>query len=304
MFSDLFRWKFIMFSEVFGFNYPANSLMYTILSLVMETYLYGFLIFGILYYILMYIYMFGESNLELVFRIGIKRKNWFRSPTSGQEIEFTSWYRNWIMRYIDRGIHLQCKYPKYFSKSQESFLDICFLVLPTTVVVMILVPTLGFLYNNDNDLDYFLSSFSIDVTGSQWYWSYLYKFDNVNFLSFDSIINLDNSDIYSLVNRPLELDMQLILPVDTYISVNISSNDVIHSWALPQLGLKVDAIPGRTSTTIINSLFVGTYYGQCSELCGVNHGFMPIAVKFVKRDTFFFWINSHYSFGADLFNCK
>jgi heme/copper-type cytochrome/quinol oxidase subunit 2 len=175
-------------------------------------------------------------------------------------------------------------YPSYFSRRAESFLDICFLLFPTTVVVCLLIPTLGFLYGVDSRPCEALFM-SIDVIGHQWYWSYEYCLGNGdNDLCFDSVLDVD-----AVVNRNLEVDNAVIIPTGAKIGLSFTSTDVIHSWAVPQLGVKVDAVPGRLSNVSINTFADGVYYGQCSELCGVMHGFMPICVESVPTICFFMW---------------
>jgi len=108
-------------------------------------------------------------------------------------------------------------------------------------------------------------------------------------ISFDSVIKLENTDY-----RLLDVDYPLILPVQTNVLLSFTSRDVIHSWALPQMGIKVDCIPGRITHTIFSSFSKGIFFGQCSELCGPLHGFMPICVEVISFDHFFIWILLNY----------
>lgn len=103
--------------------------------------------------------------------------------------------------------------------------------------------------------------------------------------------------------RLLEVDNPIYLPVNTHIRLVITSEDVLHSWAMPSLGIKVDACPGRLNQTAIFINRPGTYYGQCSELCGVNHGFMPICIKAVSLDEYIAWISSQYEAQEDAITC-
>jgi heme/copper-type cytochrome/quinol oxidase subunit 2 len=147
---------------------------------------------------------------------------------------------------------------------------------------------LGFLYNNEFNLEHVSTAMSIDVVGHQWYWSYEYHIwieEELHEFSFDSILDVD-----AVENYLLEVDKHVVIPTDVYISISITSTDVIHSWAVPQLGLKVDAIPGRIANTVLYSCIDGIYYGQCSELCGVLHGFMPICVESVSYELFLTWV--------------
>jgi|688.fasta_scaffold556872_1 cytochrome c oxidase subunit 2 len=112
--------------------------------------------------------------------------------------------------------------------------------------------------------------------------------------SFDSILDVD-----AVENVNLEVDRNVVIPTDVYISITVTSTDVIHSWAVPQLGIKIDAIPGRIANAVLYTFMDGVYYGQCSELCGVLHGFMPICVESVDLDLFFHWVflNTDFFFG-------
>jgi len=130
---------------------------------------------------------------------------------------------------------------------------------------------------------------TLKVVGHQWYWSYEFSdyvtLDGGENLDFDSyMLALGDLTLGNL--RLLEVDNRVVLPINTHIRIIVTAADVLHSWAIPSFGLKVDACPGRLNQT---SLFIkreGTYYGQCSEICGVNHGFMPIVVKAVDLDSY------------------
>ena len=128
---------------------------------------------------------------------------------------------------------------------------------------------------------------TLKVLGHQWYWSYQYP-DNGNF-SFDSYIIPDNQ-LKPGQLRLLSVDNNLVLPINTKIRILITSADVLHSWTVPAFGVKKDAVPGRINETWVKINKTGMYYGQCSELCGVNHGFMPIAVKAVTPEDFANWV--------------
>ena len=130
---------------------------------------------------------------------------------------------------------------------------------------------------------------TLKVVGHQWYWSYEFSdyvtLDGGKNLDFDSyMLALGDLTLGNL--RLLEVDNRVVLPINTHIRIIVTAADVLHSWAIPSFGLKVDACPGRLNQT---SLFIErerTYYGQCSEICGVNHGFMPIVVKAVDLDSY------------------
>ena len=137
-------------------------------------------------------------------------------------------------------------------------------------------------------------SLTFKIIGHQWYWSYEFSDyglwdDNLSSFSFDSYM-VQSQDIQENQLRLLEVDNRLVLPVETHLRAIISSADVLHSWAVPSFGVKVDACPGRLNEICIYINQEGTFYGQCSELCGTNHGFMPIAVETTDKIQFVNWI--------------
>jgi len=128
---------------------------------------------------------------------------------------------------------------------------------------------------------------TLKVTGNQWYWSYAYP-DNGD-IEFDSII-VPDEELKKGQPRMLTVDNEVVLPIKTNVRLLLTSNDVIHNWAVPSLGLKLDTTPGRTNETWVNINKEGDYYGMCSELCGINHGFMPIVVEAVSKEDFKRWL--------------
>jgi heme/copper-type cytochrome/quinol oxidase subunit 2 len=136
---------------------------------------------------------------------------------------------------------------------------------------------------------------TLKVIGSQWFWSYEYSdfstSDWGDSLGFDSYM-VSTDDLVKGSFRLLEVDNRVLLPINTHIRVLVTATDVLHSWAIPSFGIKVDACPGRLSQAFIFIKREGVYYGQCSEICGVNHGFMPIVIKGVSVDSFTNWITA------------
>ena len=129
----------------------------------------------------------------------------------------------------------------------------------------------------------------------QWYWSFEYSdyvSESGDPIEFDSYM-IPESDLELGQFRLLDVDNKVIVPVDTHIRLIITGADVIHSWAVPSLGIKIDAVPGRLNQTSILAERTGVFYGQCSEICGVWHGFMPIAVEAVSVQDYLAWINSN-----------
>ena len=176
--------------------------------------------------------------------------------------------------------------------THSSVLEIVWTILPAIVLLLIAVPSFALLYSLDELIDPVVT---LKVVGHQWYWSYEYSdyatLEGGESLNFDSYM-IATSDLTPGSFRLLEVDNRVLLPVNTHIRILVTAADVIHSWAIPSFGIKVDACPGRLSQA---SLFIkreGVYYGQCSEICGVNHGFMPIVVKGVSVDNFVTWITA------------
>ena len=170
-------------------------------------------------------------------------------------------------------------------------IEIVWTITPAIILWAIGLPSLRLLYMMDEILD---PELSVKVMGNQWYWSYEYSdyVDSGVSIAFDSFM-ISDSDLELGDLRILSVDSYLVLPINTSIRLLISSNDVIHSFAMPSLALKADAIPGRLNSTglIINR--PSTFYGQCSELCGVLHGFMPIGLHAVTIPSYLNFIESH-----------
>lgn len=172
------------------------------------------------------------------------------------------------------------------TRSHNTILEIIWTAVPVLILVVITVPSIKLLYYMDRTHD---AGLTLKVTGHQWYWSYAYP-DNGDF-GFDSIMIPDN-ELKPGQPRLLAVDNQVVLPVGIDVRILITSSDVIHSWAVPSFGIKTDAVPGRVNETWVRVEREGTYYGQCSELCGVNHGYMPIAVKAVSKEAFNQWVEA------------
>lgn len=151
----------------------------------------------------------------------------------------------------------------------REFLEIIWTSLPVFILLFLAVPSIQVLFIIEEVISPLLT---IKIIGNQWFWTYEYS-DLVT-VKFDSVINK------SKIFRLLEVDKTLILPISTQVRLLLSSNDVIHSWTLPSFGLKIDANPGRLNIGSLYSYRAGYYYGQCSEICGVDHSFMPIKVGF------------------------
>lgn len=167
--------------------------------------------------------------------------------------------------------------------THNTLLEIVWTAVPVLILVVIAVPSLKLLYFADHTKD---ADMTLKVTGHQWYWSYTYP-DNGNF-EFDSTI-VDEEDLKEGQPRLLTVDESVVLPVNTNVRLLLTSDDVIHNWAVPSLGIKIDTTPGRINETWVSIDEPGDYYGMCSELCGINHGRMPIHIKAVTKEEFAAW---------------
>nr|YP_009992026.1 cytochrome c oxidase subunit II [Rhipicephalus decoloratus]QNN85497.1 cytochrome c oxidase subunit II [Rhipicephalus decoloratus] len=164
-------------------------------------------------------------------------------------------------------------------------IEIIWTIIPAITLIFIAIPSLYLLYLTDET---FNAQISVKVLGHQWYWSYEYSDFNKEFDSF----MIPNEEMMKKSFRLLDTDNNLILPINTNIKYLISSMDVIHSWTIPSLGMKMDAIPGRLNQTFSISSRPGMFYGQCSEICGANHSFMPISLELTSMSNFINFINS------------
>jgi cytochrome c oxidase subunit 2 len=168
--------------------------------------------------------------------------------------------------------------------THNTLLEVAWTVLPVAILVTIAVPSFRILFYQVNTPK---ADITVKATGKQWYWSYSYP-DNGKF-EFDSLMLADN-ERKAGQPRLLAVDNEMVVPVGKIVRVEVTGADVIHSFAVPSFGVKIDAIPGRLNETWFKAEREGMYYGQCSELCGKDHAFMPIAVRVVSDQAFSAWI--------------
>nr|AFG29150.1 cytochrome c oxidase subunit II [Tetanocera robusta]AFG29151.1 cytochrome c oxidase subunit II [Tetanocera robusta]AFG29152.1 cytochrome c oxidase subunit II [Tetanocera robusta] len=165
-------------------------------------------------------------------------------------------------------------------------IEIIWTVLPAIILLFIAFPSLRLLYLLDEINN---PSITLKSIGHQWYWSYEYSdFLNIEFDSYMVPLNELPTDGFRL----LDVDNRVVLPMNSHIRILVSASDVIHSWTVPALGVKVDGTPGRLNQTNFLINRPGLFYGQCSEICGANHSFMPIVIESVPTNTFIKWINT------------
>lgn len=182
---------------------------------------------------------------------------------------------------------------KNFNHSEP--LEFWWTLVPSIILFFIALPALSLIYALETPFDAPVLTFKI--VGHQWYWNYqnhdvvdpvMFPRHANKFFSFDSYMK-PQSELKFGHRRLLEVDKPLLIPVETPLRMMVTSVDVIHSWAVPSLGLKMDAIPGRLNQFWLYAPFQGVFYGQCSELCGANHGFMPINVYVVTPEVYMKW---------------
>nr|YP_010274802.1 cytochrome c oxidase subunit II [Chrysopetalum debile]UJV31479.1 cytochrome c oxidase subunit 2 [Chrysopetalum debile] len=160
-------------------------------------------------------------------------------------------------------------------------------VAPIFILLFLASPSLFLLYTLDEITS---PALNVKAIGHQWYWSYEYS-DFLN-LEFDSYM-VPTNELQEGEFRLMEVDHRAVIPMQTQVRFLITAADVIHSWTVPSMGVKVDGIPGRLNQIMIMNSKPGVFYGQCSEICGANHSFMPIALEVVDRHSFINWINTY-----------
>lgn len=170
--------------------------------------------------------------------------------------------------------------------THNTLLEAVWTIVPVLILIWMVVPSMRILYYADRTHD---AEMTLKITGHQWYWEYDYQdHGDINFMSN----MIQEKDLKQGQLRLLSTDNPVVLPVDTNIRLLITAADVIHAWAVPSFGVKLDAVPGRMNETWVRIDKEGTFYGQCSELCGTNHAFMPIEVNAVSKAEFAKWVRS------------
>lgn len=185
------------------------------------------------------------------------------------------------------------RHPTPSRTAHNSVLEVVWTVIPILILVFIAIPSFRLLYYQNIIPE---ADMTLKVIGHQWYWSYEYP-DHGGF-TFDAFLACRTEEDCAAMGaesgetplRLLDTDNRVVLPVDTTVRVLLTADDVIHSWAVPAFGIKADTVPGRLNEVWLRIDDEGVYYGQCSELCGLDHGFMPIAVEAVGKRRFDTWV--------------
>ena len=174
--------------------------------------------------------------------------------------------------------------PRPTRTTHNALIEVIWTIVPVMILLAIAVPSFRLLFVQ---LDLPKPDLTVKATGKQWYWSYNYP-DNGNF-EFDSLI-VDEKDLKPGQPRLLTVDNEMVVPVNKVVHVLVTGADVIHSFAVPSFGIKIDAVPGRLNDTWFKATSEGLFHGQCSELCGKDHAFMPITVRVVSESEFANWV--------------
>ena len=167
--------------------------------------------------------------------------------------------------------------------SHNTTIEVLWTLIPCLILIVMAVPSFKVLYSQDTIPK---ADVTIKAVGYQWYWGYEYPDENI---IFDSYM-VEEKDLKENQPRLLTVDNEVYVPVDKVVKVMITANDVLHAWALPSFGVKRDAVPGRINETWFKADRTGTFYGQCSELCGIKHAFMPITVNVVTEEEYKKWL--------------
>ena len=174
--------------------------------------------------------------------------------------------------------------PNPSKRTHNVTVEILWTLIPCLILIVMAVPSFKILYKQDTIPK---ADLTIKAIGYQWYWGYEYPDENI---IFDSYM-VEEKDLRADQPRLLAVDNEVVVPVNKVIKVLITANDVLHAWALPSFGVKRDAVPGRINETWFKAEKEGTYYGQCSELCGIKHAFIPITVKVVSEEDYQEWLS-------------
>ncbi|MBD1166226.1 cytochrome c oxidase subunit II [Pelagibacterales bacterium SAG-MED07] len=174
--------------------------------------------------------------------------------------------------------------PNPSKRTHNVTVEILWTLIPCLILIVMAVPSFKILYKQDTIPK---ADLTIKAVGYQWYWGYEYPDENI---IFDSYM-IEEKDLRAGQPRLLTVDHEVVVPVNKVVKVLITANDVLHAWALPAFGVKRDAVPGRINETWFKAEKEGTYYGQCSELCGIKHAFMPITVKVVSDEDYKEWLS-------------
>ena len=279
------------------FQNPASPVMQGIIDLHDHIFVFLIIIAQVVFYIFICSFAKNRSFWEWnLFSYSFDSKLFGMLLKSAQDLTLSLFPKYVLGNFSKRtlikaALKDNVKFEEY-KYNNSLWLECVWTILPCVVLILIAIPSFCLLYSMDEVIDPVIT---LKIIGHQWYWSYEYSdltafSNNTNYdsvqLTFDSYM-LSSMDLEVGDLRLLTTDNPVILPYQTHIRLLITADDVLHSWAVPAFGVKVDAVPGRTNQSFVFLKYPGIFYGQCSELCGVNHAFMPIQVIVVSPLTFF-----------------
>ena len=212
-----------------------------------------------------------------------------------EELIFLHDFINMVLIFIIRFVGyiiIRIIYNKYININllESQIIECIWTIIRAVILIQIAIPSLLLLYILDESVD---SSLTLKVLGHQWYWSYEYtdfwSVSNNTQIEFDSYI-VPTNDLERRIFRLLDVDNRTVVPFNVHVRMLISSADVLHAWTVPSLGVKADAVPGRLNQVKFVSQRPGIFFGQCSEICGANHRFMPIVIEIINSNSFLNWV--------------
>jgi len=212
-----------------------------------------------------------------------------------EELIFLHDFINMILVFIIRFVGFimaRIIYNKYINMNllERQIIECIWTIIPAIILIQIAMPSLLLLYILDESID---SALTLKVLGHQWYWSYEYtdfwSMSNNTQIEFDAYM-VPTNELEGGIFRLLDVDNRTIVPFGVHIRILISSADVLHAWTVPALGVKADAVPGRLNQVKFIGQRPGLFFGQCSEICGANHRFMPIVIEVVNPQSFLNWV--------------
>lgn len=314
-----YLWSISMKQDGFILFFYKNNILYKMQSIIL------FVWFKVFYKIMEIIYIYinklyilfinniikfdNEKKSKLSFFFLGKGLNGLSLPNYIEKKDYNFYENLMIERFLSyylfnitsNGLYFYEGYDKFLTTHQFRHsinLEYIFGIFPTIIIGFIILPSMYLLYSNEIEIN---PGLTIKIIGHQWFWSYessnisyiknLNKFFFIDY-NYESII-INEDDLPEGGKRLLETDTSLLLPYNIAIKFLITSSDVLHSWALPELGIKVDAVPGRLNQAITIPSNLGMYFGQCSELCGVSHGFMPIKVNIISLQDYLVFIENN-----------
>ena len=248
-------------------------------------------------------YIFKTISLIFLFSSSLlaeQPKEWqlgFQDPAS-QGMESIVWFHDYMLLPVITAItafvlflilYVCVKFRASKNKvasttSHNTTVEVLWTLIPCLILIVLAVPSFKLLYKQDTIPQ---ADVTIKAIGYQWYWGYEYPDEKIGFDSY----MVEEKDLKANQPRLLTVDNEVYVPVNKVIKVMITANDVLHAWALPAFGVKRDAVPGRINETWFKADRTGTFYGQCSELCGIKHAFMPITVNVVTEDEYNQWLD-------------